>query len=306
MGWIGVLFFLLVHAITHLSRSVSLVHARAFSFSDDSINVDFSSSQSDMVSLETMSPFNGPHSTVPSKCLLRLRQLQSTWYQELFQSPGKTLPESREYRYHMCDNMTKWAAQLAPNLAPAFRDFFDLELYYSYVYCLAPTAVASDIDPESRTVIFEYCIAYVSRLLRSCQEPAGAVLYTYHDSLKIFFVATQFVELLTDNLHATLNGTREQSSIMGLPPLPLGAGQRNYERSIHFISNVREVLRLFGLRWDNANSLLTSFTMQSDPLLESLYSMNMSSPSSSGYGQAGDRSSVQWSGTSDKPYESPC
>ncbi|KAL1899558.1 hypothetical protein Sste5346_002960 [Sporothrix stenoceras] len=71
-----------------------------------------------------------------------------------------------------------------------------------YVYCIAPSARAPLITAYGRMLIFEHVIAYVDRIMALARGGLNPVLHTYHDSLRLFFMGSQFVAVLRDTATA--------------------------------------------------------------------------------------------------------
>src|SRR5579862_5280138 len=117
-----------------MRRSISMVHARAFSFTDESTNVALPS----LPTKSTMydSPEDNQIWQQPLDSALhifRLRQLQSSWYQDLFQSGRKPLANPDQYIFGACENMRKWAEAIPENVPGLVKEQFELEALYSYI-----------------------------------------------------------------------------------------------------------------------------------------------------------------------------
>ena len=261
---------------------MSLVYARAFSFTDASVNVEFPTMKTAIPAQETKPMLNGPRSTEPAVLLLRLRCLQSNWYQELFQSGRQSSPDDVPYIYQMCSEMHQWSQTLPDTLPSTYKEYFELELLYSYVYCLAPIFRANHVPRYGKALIFEYCIAYMQKFFPISQDLVS-VFYTYHDALRVFFVASQFLEVFCDNQDQLLDGVPVPSPITrsspAPPPLPPGAGSHNVNRSINCINQIKETLGTFGKRWGNAGALLSSFEIHAETLVNSLHKRRLENSS---------------------------
>ncbi|EFX00506.1 zn 2cys6 cluster transcripitional activator [Grosmannia clavigera kw1407] len=215
-----------------LDRTISMVNARAFSFTDDGINVAFPSmigrnyprprphlnpsgpgprlpAQSVALNHMPLSPSSLGPPTSPALLIFQLRRAQSHWYQMLYQSdPKEPLADPTAFVWRMCADMREWAEALPVGLPANLRDSLDLELQYSYVYCIAPSTRA----PLVTTVAWR----------------------TYHDALRVFFMGSQFVAVLRDAsaADAILAGGGSVPVPLALPgeapppPMPK-AGMRN-------------------------------------------------------------------------------
>jgi hypothetical protein len=142
-----------------ISRSISMVHARSFSFTDDSTSVAFPSMPSTPSPTGVERSPTGPHVLDAANLLFQLRRAQSNWYQELFQSSRDPLQQSSTYIWEMCHEMRVWSESFPKTLSPTMRELFELELLYSYVYCLAPSCRVPAVSELGKTLIFEYSIS---------------------------------------------------------------------------------------------------------------------------------------------------
>lgn len=218
---------------------------------------------------------NGPHSIETALLLFQFRQIQSTWYQELFQSSRDQLQNSSVYIWQMCQEMREWSESFPESLQLVFKEYFDLEILYSYVYCLAPSCRVSTVSTYGKTLICEYSMAYMQKIFPISQDPINKAFYTYHDALRVYFVGSQFLAVLSENLDQLLNGIITYvPSLAGSsppPPLPPNAGVDNVGRSIKCITHVKETLKTFGVRWADSKVLLANFTSQAESLLGALH-----------------------------------
>lgn len=252
-----------------------MIYTRAFSFTDDSTGVAFPSLPETANSSAAGRSLIGPHSLKTAGILFHLRTIQSSWYQELFQSSRNPLQDSSTYIWQVCQEMLEWSESFPDTLPVALKDFFDLELLYSYVFCLAPSCRVQVVSNYGKTLIFEYSIAYMQKIFPISRDPINKAFYTYHDALRVFFVGGQFIAVLADNLDQLLNNiVPYMSATPGAPPpppLPRNFGANNVDTSIKCITHIKETLRTLGYRWDNAKALLLNFEDQSEPLLLALH-----------------------------------
>lgn len=257
-----------------LYRSISMVHARPFSFTDDATSVGYPLKLTSVSTVNSDSSISKLPSLDTALLLFQLRKAQSTWYQELFQSSREPLHPTSQYLWQMCYEMRVWSDNLPTTIPPAIRELFDLELLYSYVYCLAPSCRFPVVSELGKTLIFEYSMSYMQKIFPISKDPINTAFYTYHDALKVYFIGSQFAAVLWGNLETLLQGIIPYTVISpGAPPPPPipNIGRRdNIERSITCIEQIIETLKTYGERWDDSKALKESFEMQTRSLLGEL------------------------------------
>lgn len=251
-----------------------MVHARPFSFTDDATCVAFPINTSSESALNSEISISKLPSLDTALLLFQLRKAQSTWYQELFQSSRDPLHHSSQYLWQMCYEMRVWSDNLPKSVPPAIRELFDLELLYSYVYCLAPSCRFPAVSELGKTLIFEYSMSYMRKMLPISKDPFNTAFYTYHDALRVYFIGSQFMAVLSGNLDTLLQGVIPYAAVSlgGPPPPPIPNVGRsdNVDRSISCIEQIIEILRTYGERWDDSKALKASFETQARGLLGEL------------------------------------
>jgi len=268
------------YCVYSLDRAISMVHARCFSFTDNAINVAFPSTPSKKAVHDAMP---GPHSPDPALLMFQLRRAQSFWYQELYQSHASApLPDPSAYIWQMCYEMQEWAASLPQKLPASVRQLFDQELRYSYVYCIAPSARAPEITDYNRTLIFEYALAYLDTMHDIAQDGLNSAFYTYHDALKVYFMASQLLAVLWDAEQMLLDGPPVPRPMVrpGTAPPPPNPRRHiqgvplesNASRSLSCLERVDHTLGRFGERWNESAMLKVSFESMARETMQRLRS----------------------------------
>lgn len=258
-----------------------MAHARTFSFTDDAVNVAFPNASGVGRKLSVSGPMAGPQSADPALLLFQLRRAQSFWYQELYQSNPTPLPSPSSFLWQMCLKMREWGESLPSTLPAGTRRMFEQELLYSYVYCIAPSARAPHITDYSRTLIFEYSLAYLDSMYGTAHGGLNSAFYTYQDARKVYFMASQFIAVLRDAEDTLLSGAfiPPPVSVPGSappPPIPRrqlrpGApAQGNVDRSLWCLGRIPETLELYGARWEDALMLKQSFEQIAGDTIERL------------------------------------
>ncbi|KAF4991143.1 hypothetical protein FGRMN_8011 [Fusarium graminum] len=264
-----------------LDRAISMVHARTFSFTDDTVNVAFPQASSNTRKSSVSGTITGPQPADPALLLFQLRRAQSHWYQELYQSGSTPLQDPISYIWKMCLDMREWQETLPNNLAPQIRQLFEQELRYSYVYCIAPSARAPSITDYNRILIFEHSMAYLDTVHEIAHGAQNSGFYTYHDVLRVFFMVNQFLAVLRDAEDMLLSGMPVPIPISrpgAAPPPPLPRrlqpqgmnGEDNLDRSLRCLEKVSQTLDTYGDRWVDASNWRDSFGMRSQEIVERL------------------------------------
>ncbi|KAH6695426.1 Zn(II)2Cys6 cluster transcripitional activator [Plectosphaerella plurivora] len=287
------------YCVYSLDRSISMAHARAFSFSDDSIDVSYPTSspgrRNSTTRRESVMPLAGlglgPQDADPALNLFELRRKQSHWYQILFQSEPTPFDGAVTFTWQMCREMREWSESLPANLPAPIRELFDLELRYSYVLCLFPSARSPTLTDYTRALILEHVVSYMSIIhgATTRTDPATVGFFTYHDALKVFFLASQLVTLLNGDCEPLLAGAMPQlpytrPGSIPAPPLPrrqLSSPPDNITRALTCLSQAIEVLHHYGQRWENAlkfKEALESMSADTRQWLESKKQMYQQQP----------------------------
>ena len=254
------------YCIYVLDRSTSLVQTRAFSFSDDSTKVK--------IPFNKLPPPPAPSSPPPSGSqkswlqsydhavsLINLRKLQSTWYNELFQSGRTRWEEPYQFIWNTCDTMRDWFDNLPASIGPNMRAFFELDLLYSYVYVLSPSPRVPVVKPFAQKLIFEYCIRYADLMLSLMSDPTYTTPLTFYDAMRVYMTGRQFLDVLQHNTEGLLTGhippppnvSKTTAPPPPMPMVPLQPGEPiprfNTIRSLRCIKQITECLSRFGVRW---------------------------------------------------------
>ncbi|KAF2816408.1 uncharacterized protein BDZ99DRAFT_366129, partial [Mytilinidion resinicola] len=198
-----------------LDRSTSLVQTRAFSFSDDSANVSVPFSLNSISSPKQNSPKTHVwlQSFDAALDLFKIRQLQSSWYMDLFQSGRDAWHDPYPYIWKTYNEMTHWFQDMPATTLPSTKAFFELELLYSYVYILSPSSRIPHINEYAQRLIFEHCITYATKLLALMSKPNNTTKppVTFYDAMRAYMTGRQFVDVLARNQDVILDPS---------PPLP--------------------------------------------------------------------------------------
>lgn len=115
---------------------------------------------------------------------------------------------------------------------------------------------------------------YMAHLASVTPAHFSKSFYTYHDSLRVYFIGSQFLAVLNDSFENLLTGVIPYVPVPqgGFPPPPIPNVGRsdNAERSIRCIELVLEILGKWGERWDECVALRGSFEGMSKNILAEL------------------------------------
>lgn len=186
------------------------MQTRAFSFSDDSANVAFPFSTA--ISSSAKSPSKSQQLWLQNfdtaTEFFKIRQIQSSWYADLFQSGRDAWPDPYSYIWKTYHEMTEWHNNISKATLPNTLTFFDLELLYSYVYVLSPSPRCPAISNYAQRLIFEHCIAYAIKLRAILKDDSAAATHiplTFYDAMRAYMTGRQFVDVLARNFDVLLS-----------------------------------------------------------------------------------------------------
>lgn len=275
---------------------------RSFSFSDDasSVTLPFAS--------RPMSPGSSPRqpsmwvqSNESALDLFKLRQLQSACYTQLFQSGREAWANPYSYIWPRYQEMSDWFNKLSSGTLPAIRDFFELELLYTYVYILSPSPRCPKPSENAQRLIFEQAISYADKMRSITSNPTEAKNpLTFYDAIRVYTTGTLFLSVLSSDTE-TLLRPRSSTPVSGLtasnsldaevdplasqeatapPPIPFPAGDTpgglpkdQTIRAIEAVNNFVEILSYFGLRFGVVGGInhRERFQRDSQPMLTRLF-----------------------------------
>ncbi|KAG8626200.1 hypothetical protein KVT40_006601 [Elsinoe batatas] len=260
-----------------LDRSSAIVQTRVFSFSDDSANVmnPFSKSQTPQTtstSQRWLKTFDH------AMDLVALRQIQSRWYYDIFQSGREQWGEPYPYIWQTYHSMTLWFNSISPNTTEPIRAFFELELLYSYIYILGSSPRVHKPAPYSQTLLFEHCISYANLLTQLLNNPKHLAPVSFDDNMRAYMTGMQLLDVLVKHRDQLISGVSPEP-----PHLPPGSAPAptlpnlqtepnvNLLRTINAINQISEALKIFGLWW-GFNNWKDDFERAVEPMLKALNS----------------------------------
>ncbi|KAI9841802.1 MAG: hypothetical protein M1838_003411, partial [Thelocarpon superellum] len=244
------------YCVYSLDRSISMVLRRAFSFSDDSVDVALPSRQQDPPHPSSL--WEAQLQPLDSAFhMFRMRRLQSAWYQELFQAGRSPYPDADARLAKVSREMQSWL-ETTPACTPAWiRTTFELELAYSQVYVRAPSRRIQDVEQRVNLSTFEYCTSFCQRMRLALQSNASVRFYCApHEALRVYFMGHRFLDITWNDrdgvLGADPSDAGSASSLRSLSPELTVPGVDHRARSVACVNHVFSVLGVFGARWNRS------------------------------------------------------
>jgi hypothetical protein len=252
---------------------------------------------------------NSPKPTVwtrPSDltlAFLAFRQMQSRWYNDLFQSGRTPWANPYDYIWKTYHDMSEWFQDLPPSVPPPTREFLELDLLYSYVYVLSPSPRCPAPSEHAQRLIVEHCTSYAKMVQRILAEPIVPYRispFSFYDALRAYMMARDFVDALSSNLDTLLrpptsrqpsysprsssrgDGSSDplgpRTSAAHPPPLPAPAAYDlpadPVARALDVINTFLVILSAFGVRFGSVSSGVgwrDKFQHEAQPLIAQLH-----------------------------------
>jgi hypothetical protein len=227
--------------------------------------------------------------------------MQSACYTQLFQSGREAWKDPYSFIWPRYQEMSDWFNRLSSGTLPAIRDFFELELLYTYVYVLSPSPRCPKPSEHAQRLIFEHSIAYAEKMRSITSNPTEAKNpLTFYDAIRVYTSGRHLLSVLTSNMETLLRPS-STTPVSGLtttnsldaeldpmapneapapPPIPFPSGDTHdglpkdqTTRAIDTINNFIEILSYFGLRFGVVGGInhRERFQRDSQPMLTRLY-----------------------------------
>ena len=244
----------LLHGVVRLTllRAISIVHRRAFSFTDDSASVPLRADPGAPLSTAARSRdqlFLRSMDTAPQ--LIKFRQIQSFCYQELFQSGRQPSQESWRSVWSALRDMHEWYHELPASLQEPMKAVFRSEMLFCSMLILSPSEKLSEITEFAENLIFEYALDYAEIMRSVCEETGKYVFYTYLDALRTSYVGRRLLDVLQSKQSPLLTAVAPSSPQLpsGSPPppfLPNRGSEEKIDKAMKSIEQLTDVLEILG------------------------------------------------------------
>jgi hypothetical protein len=130
-------------------------------------------------------------------------------------------------------------------------------------------------------LIFEHSLEYLNNMYDIAHGGLNSAFYTYHDALKVYFMANQFLAVLRDAQDLLLSGGQVSPPATppgSAPPPPIPRRHvrpgvpvdSNLDRTVWCLERIPKILELYGMRWEDAIMLKQSFEQLSNGSAERL------------------------------------
>jgi hypothetical protein len=138
---------------------------------------------------------------------VRMRKLQSDWYRYLYQTSQTPLENPYTYIWQKYHEMSQWFDTLPKSTPPGSRDFFELDLLYSYVYILAASPACPHPNEHAQRLIIDHCSRYtkiIRKIMSNTTNNKTPSPFTFYDALRCYMLGRDFVDNLSNNFDVLL------------------------------------------------------------------------------------------------------
>ena len=260
---------------------ISIAHFRAFSFSDDSVNVELpADSSNSLPTLNAPLVFGGnSHGgiTALASQLLRLRRLQSAWYQTIFQSNREALLEPWQNKTASLYEMRRWIEDRPVTTPIEAKNMFLSEILSSSILLLRPPGTHTTLCSYGKALLFDYAVEYSEVTLRSCKISQTYNYSTNIDILRTLFVGQAFLDILRGSPTFAFEITPPQppllsANMMAPPELHRRSFAEHVEEVINTITRLDHILNTLGCRFSFPPTI-DNYKDDSDTILQVLYAI---------------------------------
>lgn len=274
------------HMAKLLYRSTSLVHIRAFSFTDDSASV--TRSRPKVGSPDTGRVFL--HDFNPATHLSHLRHIESDTYQKLFQSSRPALEEPWPIISSSIEDMHIFCSELPDQIKNPIKKLLRCEALYSSILILSPPDLDDDVTNYGKFLIFEYAVEYADLMSSVGSDAEEFAFYTSHDMLRASFVVKRLLALLMSDFalffgSSTSRPPPQALTSSGAPVLQHRTVGEMLSRAYNCLNLWDKTLEYLGLRFGYTDPL-KEFRVQSNDLrrlLKASYDKWNRSPRTTGH-----------------------
>ena len=223
-----------------------MIYFRAFSFTDDSANVKVPNPHTKLSGLNYSSVF----SISSALQLNRLRRIQSSAYQQIFQAGPGALQDKWEFISASIREMHGWWLELTDQISRPMKNLFRGDILCSSIILMSPAS-----NDYSKFMIFSYTIEYAELTCSAISDPDQAMLYSSLDLLRASSVARRFRALLVadsslifsiavpeDPLKSWVTSSHFSSLLSAASAGGVDGTARRAQRCLNLLEDILEVL----------------------------------------------------------------
>ncbi|EDN03997.1 predicted protein [Histoplasma mississippiense (nom. inval.)] len=213
------------HCVYSFDRYVSIAFGRAFSFSDDSVNVPLPGVPLQPIgeALNWTTPLFAK-GIEPAIYLFKIRGIQSKAYQIMFFSGRNPAPEPSLYTWEVCAEAQNWFNAIPRTLPGHLIIFYNAELFFTFVILLSPSNYNPSVSTLHRVLLFEYAIKFISQIHQIISAASWPLFFSYIDIQRVYTVASKLIDALDQSYNEILLDTLPELAT----PLPPGTHQPPY------------------------------------------------------------------------------
>ncbi|EEH08395.1 fungal specific transcription factor domain-containing protein [Histoplasma capsulatum G186AR] len=257
------------HCVYSFDRYVSIAFGRAFSFSDDSVNVPLPGVPLQPIgeALNWTTPLFAK-GIEPAIYLFKIRGIQSKAYQIMFFSGRNPAPEPSLYTWEVCAEAQSWFNAIPRTLPGHLIIFYNAELFFTFVILLSPSNYNPSVSILHRVLLFEYAIKFISQIHQIISAASWPLFFSYIDIQRVYTVASKFIDALDQSYDEILLDTLPELAT----PVPPGTHQPPYVspteridsngRALKCLQSIGSILKYAHTRW-NMRDLLDEFQRSS-------------------------------------------
>lgn len=186
--------------------------------------------------------------------LIKFRQIQSSCYQELFQSGRQPSGDSWRSVWATLRDLHEWYQSLPAEIQEPVKIAFRSEMLFISIVVLSPSEKIHSIPEYAEALIFEYAVDFAGSMRSVCDRTGKYAFYNYLDALRASYVGRRLLEVLQSKQSRALDGgtpssPRSPSGILLPPSLPSRPSEEKVDRARAGIEQLTDVLEFLGRRF---------------------------------------------------------
>ena len=222
----------------------------------------------------------------PQRELLRLRQIESSWYQALFQSNRDALKQPWETRTNALADMNSWASSIGKSTPLPIKSMYRLEVLCGNILLIWPVRAVLPSSSYGKALVFDYAVEYLKTLWKMYETVEGFVYCTNIDVLRTMTVGERLLDVLEHSQDSLFDTMAPQAppvpeGCMLPPPLQRRGLAENVKEAITSVTRLGKIIDVLVARFDIAKYEL--MRTRSSAVLHNLNAMLQQLDSSAQY-----------------------